>query len=490
MTFLQFLKAVGFKATAAQRVMCTVAFDDVDPCDLEGEDRELARSLFGAMEKAPMEARDVVAITKGARIGGTLLSAHFVLWRAMFAPLPSLAPGELAAGIVVAPDMRLANQALRYARGAANELPKMRKAIETDGSHSFTFRRPDGRRVAIEALPATRGGSALRGRSVVAAHFSEAAFFRDAGAIINDLDLYRAVVPRLVPGAKLVVESTPWVESGLLFELHRDNFGDPKTAIAAHAPTLLMRPDARMRALVEKERVRDPANAATEFDAEFLGKGAGQFFDSDAIRLCVVENRPLVTKAPPGAMTFVGADIGLTADASAFVAISILGDRIEVLEVLEMKPKKGEPLKLSEVVETGAALCKMHGATSFIADAYVREPAREFAEKHGIRIDAAPGGNEAKVASYIQLRKVLNEGRITMSKHPTLVQQLHSIVGKPTSGGGMSIQAPRRAGVAGHGDIVSALVLAVAAAGNRTPIPRPTWRLTPGAYRLGNGRGF
>ena len=69
----------------------------------------------------------------------------------------------------------------------------------------------------LEALPATRGGSALRGRSLVGAVLDEAAFFRDEDYSVNDAEIYRAVAPRILPEGQTIIASTPWAEGvGLL----------------------------------------------------------------------------------------------------------------------------------------------------------------------------------------------------------------------------------------------------------------------------------
>lgn len=77
------------------------------------------------------------------------------------------------------------------------------------------------------------------------------------------------------------MSSTPWAESGLLFDEFTRNFGSPITAIAAHAPTLLMNPSKAIE--VAREVERDPENARREFGAEFLSVGSGLFFDNAAV---------------------------------------------------------------------------------------------------------------------------------------------------------------------------------------------------------------
>lgn len=281
MKYTDFVAGLGVTLTAGQLAMSAVAFDGGD---LDGG--ELCEELFGSVTEIPDIARRVVVIKKGARIGGSYLSALRALHLATTVSLERMAPGEVASAIIVAPDLRLARQTLRFALGAARSTPELASAIasETEDSFTLSLGRHD---VVIECLPATRGGTATRGRSLVAAVFSECAFFRDADFVVNDEELYRAVLPRIMPGGQLVIESTPWAEAGLLYQLFADNFGAPKTALAVDAPTLTMRDDEHTRGIVEMEYERDPENARREFGAEFMTAGSGLFFDAEALERCL-----------------------------------------------------------------------------------------------------------------------------------------------------------------------------------------------------------
>jgi hypothetical protein len=462
-SFLKFLTGpCRFEPTPAQRALVRVAFDDADPDD------EMARTLFGDVDHVPPEARRVVSITKGARIGGTRIAALYLLFRGAFSPLATLAPGELAAGLIVGPDLRLARQALRYARGAAGALPDIARAITKDGEDGFTFTRPDGRSVTIECLPATRGGSAVRGRSLVGAVMTEAAFFRDASSgVVNDEEIKRAIVPRLMPGAKLVIESTPWLASGVLYENDRQ-WGQPSTCLAARAPTLLMRPSAEMEAFVNEERARDPDNARREFDAQFLEAGAGLFFDGQCITRSAIDSLPLPLSPFTGPCG-IGGDLGLAADSSAVALVQWDRSKRLVVAVLdELKPSPGAPLQIEAVTKHFATVTatwrgekeKHSGASTIWLDTYERERAREHFATHKIEVRTLPGGGDGKFSTYQRFRELLHGGLVVLPNHPRLIAQLRSVTVRPLSGGGVKIESPRRAGM-GHGDLVSALVAAV-----------------------------
>jgi hypothetical protein len=334
-SFTRFVAEVlQVRLTPAQRVLCTVAFDGVDPIQLDASDRDIARQIFGDVDVVPPAARDVLAATCGARAGKSyLLGALRLLHLSLVTPLTTLAPGEQAFGLIIAPDLRLSRQTLRYVSGAAKGAPTIARLIAGETADSITLQRPDNRVVCVECLPATRGGSAVRGRSLVAALLDEAAFFRDDDYLVNDTEIFKAVAPRILPSGQLIIASTPWAEAGLLHELHTANYGKPTSALAAHAPTLLLRDDEHTRQLVERERARDPENASREFDAVPMVAGSGAFFDPVAIKACIDESMPLVAPAMTSGRVFCGLDTGFRKDPSAAVVVRATGQNLDHIEV-------------------------------------------------------------------------------------------------------------------------------------------------------------
>lgn len=453
-SFLDFTSsALDVELTRAQRALALVAFDGMQPRDVNG-----GEALFGDAV-VPNGARGVVVAVCGARAGKSfVLGGLRLLHLALTVPLTTLAAGEVAVALIVAPDVRLGRQVLRYALGAAQSAPDIKRRIVSSTADGFLLRRPDGH-VSVEVLPATRGGSAVRGRSLVGAVLDECAFFRDSTYQVNDVELYRAVGPRILQGGQLIIASTPWAEQGLLWDFFRRNFGHPVDAICAHAPTLLLRDDEHTRSYVAREQARDPANAAREFGAEFMSTGGDAFFDGAAITAAIEEAPVAAAHSAPS----VGADFGFRSDSSALVVAMrepAPAQRIVVTGVFEETPKKGEPLKPSVVVGSFAGKAKSAGADCIIADAHYRQAIAEHLEDHQLALVSAPEGANGKADTYQVVRALLREGRVRIPNHERLVRQLREVTARPTAGGGISIVSPRwRTG--GHGDLVSAFVLAV-----------------------------
>jgi hypothetical protein len=448
-------KVLLVELTPAQHALASVAFDGLEPEQLS--DQNLARSLFGEAKQIPPEARGVLVAVCGARAGKSyVLGALYSLWRALVADTSGLAPGEQATALIVGPDMRLARQVLRYALGAAEGCRPIKMLIESQGADGFLLRRPDKSLVAVECLPATRGGSALRGRSLVSAVLDECAFFRSDDHVINDGDVFRAVAPRVMSGGMVVLASTPWVGAGLLFSEFDRNHGHAVSAIAAHAPTTLLRPDSKTKALVERERERDADNARREFDAEFLASGASSFFDGEVLE----EAAALWVHEPPDPDLFAaGADFAFLADASALVVVSRSEEEYRVADVLERRPTKSVPLVPSAVVGEFAARAKKYGVQAIVADSHGKASVVEHLGARGLEFIDAPAGQRAIAQTYLAVRDLLVEGRLALPRHDRLLRQMVETVATPLLGGGLRISHPRVAG--GHGDLVSALVLAV-----------------------------
>jgi hypothetical protein len=463
-SFVEFVELrLNVRFSPAQRVLVTVAFGGVDPAELPASDREIAWQLFGDVERFPPVTRAVLVAVCGARGGKSyILSALYSLYRALYADLSTMAPGEVAVALVVAPDLGLAHQTLNYAKGAVEANNELRKLVTADNADSLVLRRPDGQPVSILCRAAGRGGGGLRGKSLVSAVLDECAFFRDQSFVINDRDVFNAVAPRVLPGGMVVVASTPWAEAGLLFDEFKLNYGHPITAMAVTAPTLLMLPTQRNIDAVAREESRDPDNAEREFGAQFMTVGAGTFFDRDS---CVVdEDAEPATNAVRGARVGVGGDLALVRDAAALVVVHQVNGHFTIAEVVEKKPSRGAPLKLSEVTKEFAAVALRHGADEIEVDHHEIDAAREHLPP-GVELVACEGGQQGKVDSYTRFRDLLHNGKIHIPpQYQRLANQLRDVAKKATSGGGMRIYSPHRNNV--HGDIVSAAVLAVERAAN------------------------
>ncbi len=445
----------------AQRVLCKVCFDGWEPIDLDEDERVYAQELFGDVDRIPDGARDVLAVIVGGRAGKTYLFSLRVLHLALTHSLSTLAAGEHAFGVIIAPKLNLAHQALRYCSGAARSHELLKSWITSDTAEGLVLKRWDGQLVHIACYAASRGGVAARGRSLFALLMDEACFFMGEDYVVNDEEIFKAGRPRVMPGGQTLVPSTPWMEAGLLYDLWKANFGTCAHAIAVHAKTVTMRPE--MAPVVEAERARDAANAQLEYDAIPLSAESIKFFDPRLIEACIDHTLDDIT-APTGLWheTHCGLDTAFRKDSTGeVIARAMNRERSEIIvaECVEITPPRGQYLKPTETLNALMDRAVFHKCSTVVADLHYIETVREHTEKRSLGLVEAPTDN---VQPYLDTRRAMKEGKVRISPlHGKLIAQLKDVVGKPMPGGKLSIINPRKNG--SHSDTVSAFVLAIAA---------------------------
>lgn len=480
-SFVAFCAWLGVALTNAQRVVSMVAYDGVEPRDLTGDDRELARLMFGAVEVIPTRARDVVVAVCGARAGKTYVLESLRLLHLALTVVVHLAPGEVASAPIIQPDTDLAQQALNYVVGAVESKPALLAMVtHRHQGESIELTRADGVTVEIVCRAASAKGRTGRGRTLVGAAMGEAAFFRDrATGKVNDTDIADALTPRIVEGGQLIISSTPYAMTGVLYDLFVGNHPDPSIAgistpckhtgdaLAVHAPTLTLRDnDAKLTALVAKAYARDPANAAREYGAQFMSSGASLFFDANALNAAIRHDQAMPLKPQPGDRVAAGGDTGFEKNSSTLAIVHQRGGRYLTAELYERKPEPGTPLKPSEVVADFVEVMKRHGARYFVGDAHYRATVLEHLTGTGITFLAAPTAPEE---AFVRVNALLREGVVELPNNERLVRQLRETMKRPRPGGGVSVVLPTWL-TGEHGDLAAAWVLAVFQAyGQRVP---------------------
>jgi hypothetical protein len=461
-TFIGFCKWLGVRLTDGQAEFGRVAYDGGEPSGGLGE------RLFGFAGPVPVGARGVVAAVCGARGGKSYVAVALRLVFGMLVrDLSSMAPGQRAVALIIAPNDKLRREVLNYARGAIRSKSELEAMVCEDSTDGFGIRRPDGHVVRFETGVATAGGYGARGRALTDFALDECAFFRDSSFKVNDEEIFRAGSARVIPGGQTIVASTPWAQAGLLYEIHKRNWAKPGDALVAHAPTLVFHDSDMTRAIVEREERRDPDNARREFGAQFMTSGTTVFFEASTIDAAVTDE---AFELQPHDQIAAGADFGFRSDSSALVLVALRAGVVHVFDGAEERPTADAPLKPSVTVQSFAK--RMADRCSYLmADQHYREAIAEHLDAGGVVYVPAP---TTPADTYVRARMLLREGKVRihgLAFRDRLLQQMREVHGKPTSGGGMSIVHPRWA-TGGHGDLVAALVLALwQVSGEQVPEP-------------------
>lgn len=448
-------------------------------------DAECEKYFGCPLDGLPTSRRRTIGIEAGGRGGKTSrLLATKALHAAWTVPLPTLAPNEHAVSLIVSSELVFARQALSFCGGYVLGSPVLSGAVVGDiGTDDLTLRRPDGKLVDVRVRAAGARGKGGRAFTLVSAFLDEACFFFDDSGVVNDREIYRACVQRVVPGGQVWLSSTPWIEGvGLLEEILAKAWGNHQRALAVRGVgTRVLNPSWDPTGEIEAElREDDPDNAEREIDAKPLTAGSRHFFSHDAIEALFDEKRPQRLPARPGALVAAGGDTGFVKNSSALAIVerlevrpAVAGEvvpppRFRLMLLEERKPQPGLPLQPKAVVGEFADLMLAYGTRELVADAHeIEEVAAALLAKNCTVVPAPE-----KVAAYVAARTIIHEGRLELPRHPRLRQQLRDVLSKPMPGGGVQITSPKRPD-GSHGDLVSALINALWRASMPAPPPPP-----------------
>lgn len=479
-------RTLHLRLTEGQRVLSKVCFDGVDPVDLEGSERATARILFGDLDGVADIARRLVVLLCGRGSGKTTLASAYAIYLTVTADLSACGVGDVPAVVCVAPKRSQARLAQRMMRAMLRSCPELEALVwretELDG---IELRRPDGREVRIISIAATRSGVGARGFSIIGGILDEAMFFgsgeTEGELAKSDRDVFAGLLGRLLPDGKILFLSTLWPVVCKMGELFEENFARGNTALAARAPTLVMRDnDPTLAATIAGERLRDGGEAAREYDCDgSIGRG-NNFFDISALTQAM-QHEPY--SVPSGGRSFAGADFGFAQDSSACVVATNIDGRIFVHEPRELRPGKNRPLIPSVVCQEFANYARDRGAARLASDVHYAQSVAEHVRATGMAWVAAPHGQHGQQRVYLAVREALNAGRVSLPPDRRLLQQLKAVQQRPLPNGGLSISHPRRPGQ-GHGDVAAACVLAIFYAAQRATAG-------PSPFTLGRAyRGF
>lgn len=450
MKFLDFARHLQQVPEPGQKAALRVLYDGEEPADVGPE----AVRIFGYGRGTPRRARDTVVKVWGARGGKTKWAAARMLHLALSVDVSRLAPGEHGYVFLVAPKLELAMQPLNYIKGLTGLDARLAARCDV-GAEQITVDRGRGHFVTIQPVAASRGGAGQRGRSLLGALLDETAFFRDeTSGVVNDQALFNALSPRVIDGGQIVVQSTPWARSGLLYDLHRENFGHPVAALVSHAATGLLRTDEKILSYVAREYARDPENAAIEFGAQFGAASSTTWLDPEALERAVDAGPP--APVAPGDALGAGGDLGFSRNSSALVVARTRGGLVDLVAVEERRPAQDAPLRPSVVCREFASILRGLGLAGMVADRHYQETAREALDETGLYLAEPPDPDEP----WSLVRQLLREGRLRLPQHPLLLAQLKSAKGKLRSGGGVAVELAKTPD-GRHGDLAAAAVLAV-----------------------------
>jgi len=292
----------------------------------------------------------------------------------------------------------------------------------------------------IHSLPAGRTGETIRGFSPTLLILEEAAFIPDI--------VFEAVEPGLAhTGGKMWMISTPFGKKGFFYESFKKEYFS-----RYHFPASKYK-DCYAKGWLErkKEELTD-MTYLQEYEAEFLSE-SDAYFPIDLIKSCIGDiegvDRPRGKKD-----YYLGIDCArYGTDETAYIILEVdAKDNARVIKIIGTSKKPGtdiigRTIALNNVWHFKGIYIDETGGYGNVADVLMEEP--------NLIIEPVTFTLYSKERMYINLKNLMEKGRIKFPKHSKLIFQLQELIYKYTSRSVLQLEHPER----GHDDYPDALAL-------------------------------
>ena len=344
----------------------------------------------------------------GRRAGKTLILALIVVYCAAFKDYSSVSvAGETLAAMLLASDRKQAAIALRYVEAFFDKVPMLRQMVIGRTVESISLSN------GVTILVGTSDYRAVRGYTLVCCVCDEICFWPS-----GDVETLNAIRPALstIPGSILLASSSPYAQTGLVWEVFREGYGkDDSPILVWRAKTRAMNSNVP-RAVIAAAYLRDPASASAEYGAQFR-TDVSSFIPQAIVQSRVVPGR---LELPPNRdVSYYGFTDPSGGSSDAFtLAIAHAEAEVAVLDVLrEIQP----PFSPENVVSEFAATLKKYRCFEVTGDKYAGNFPRELFQKQGISYKVA---EHTRSELYLEVLPGLMSDRVRLLDNKRLVSQL------------------------------------------------------------------
>jgi hypothetical protein len=378
-------------------------------------------------EEPPGERASEAWIIVGRRGGKSRVLALIASYLAAFVDWSAhLAPGERGYIVIVAADRRQCRTIMNYIRAFLKRTELLADLVERDTAEELEL----SNGLTIEV--ATCSYRTIRGRTVIAALCDEAAFWSDDDGANPASEVIASLRPAMatIPGALLLVASSPYWKRGPLYEASKRYFGKPGPVLVWKAATRTMNPNIP-QSIVDEAFERDPLSASAEWGGEFRND-VDAFVARDVIDALVIEGCKEL--APVGGVAYSGfCDPSGGSSDSFTAAVAHMEGEVAILDAVR---EWRAPFSPESVVTECAAFLKTYHLGEVTGDRYAGEWPRERFKVHGIEYHPS---TTPKSDIYRETLPHLNAGKVELLDVPRIAAQFTGLERRVARGGRDSI---------------------------------------------------
>jgi hypothetical protein len=396
---------------------------------LEPGELEVFRHHTGRTTYAPPPAGfKTVAAIVGRQSGKTAIAATLAAFEAIQA---ADEPGQRGPLYVpaIAQDHRATLRVLFSYATAPFELPLLKGHVVNQTTDTLTLKNG----VMLAAYPCRP--PALRGIRARVAICDEIAHYRSTEGNPVDVEMLRAVRPTLATtGGRLILLSSPYGQSGSLWDLYRLHFAKDDSPVLIWKGTAPEMNPLLPVDYLERMKEDDPEGYRSEVLGEFRA-GVTALFDPAAIDACVVPGR---RELRPQAGVVYRAFVDVSGGRHDAFALCI-GHRERELIVVDVLRAWASPFNPSGVVSEAGALLRQYGVMRVRGDDFGAEWTVEAFRANGITYERSiPNRSDL----FLGLLAPVNSRAVELLDDPALRRELCGL--------------ERRRGLAGRDRVVPA----------------------------------
>lgn len=407
------------------------------------------------------EYQELVALI-GRRSGKSLISCFIALYEIIFGGHSKhVFEGQDFIIPYIATDLPTARVNMKVITLLARQVPLLKKQIVDEKPNFIKWR--NNLTVQIEP-PRVKTG---RGWAMPLVIMDEVGFWPTAEeAADQDVEVQRALIPATLqfPHRKMLIISSPYTETGILWEYARAGTDGKKLAMdddtkAQFQGSLVLQASTAsmdnprlapiLKKELEKEFARDPEGFVREYKAQFV-KSISSFIRGEFVDNCTEKGKKERTYREIIESGFVPSPVAVMDPAFRHdsFAFSIFhndhkGTVVQdLLKVWTPNKKLGLVLDPETIMEEIASYLRAWNISIVYSDQYQLEALQQIGQKKGFTVLKNDFTTTSKAKMYGSLENLLRMGKISLLDHNVTYQQLTRLSKKLTAQNRVQIEAP------------------------------------------------
>lgn len=455
------------------------------------------RAVFGG-ERPPEVQPDMVLLVAASRALKSKMVSAACVKNLLTCDIGVAAPGDELRMSILGPDLDKAKPAFSNMLALISKSFPDRLAKDPLKQSLRVVRDKDkGVSIEVTLAPLTRGGSGLISRWCAGAHFTEAPrMVGEEDGSRNIDESLSALQNRMLPGAQIILEGSPWGPFGPVYDLDHKYFGKPTPGLLViRAPGPLLWPARYTPEYCARIKEKDPKAYQADVLGQYVDPEASLIATVDIVRCTAVgvtRREPRLDEHGKLACEYVAAmDPATRGNSWTLTILGTIGldanggELYEQALTHEWTGTPDAPLKPWDVLTEARDICAPYGIDTALTDQASFDALADIGDRVGFGLTGLFGADGATELDVEHVRTVISEHRISLLDDPKQRTDLQRVKRRITANGSV-FQLPT-SGDGRHCDSIPCLGKAIRYA-PPAPIKSPNRQAPPPNHSGGSSQ--